>query len=166
MSLIMLLAAAAQIESSPLLGVAAGRCRPNEPGPAFLVEAVGFRSRDGNVKLEAYPSNDTDFLADDSVLVSAGKIFRRVEIPIPRQGPVQLCIRVPRPGPYSLVLLHDVNANHRFNVSTDGLGFPNNPTLGWSRPSAVATRAIAGPGLTRIRIIMNYRRGFSFRPLQ
>ena len=67
-------------------------------------------------------------------------------------------------GYFALVLLHDLNANHRFNVSTDGIGFPNNPALGWSKPSAAATRAVAGPGLTRIRIILNYRHGFSFRP--
>jgi uncharacterized protein (DUF2141 family) len=166
MTLIFLLAASTLIPSSPSLGEAAGRCRPNEPGPAIIVAAEGFRNRDGNVKLEAYPSNDTDFLADDNVLVSAGKIFRRVEETVPRQGPVSICIRVPRPGPYSLMLLHDINANHRFNVSTDGAGFPNNPTLGWSRPSALAARVIAGPGITRIRIVLNYRQGFSFRPLQ
>jgi uncharacterized protein (DUF2141 family) len=165
MTLVFLLAAAAGIVSGPSLGVAAGRCRPNEPGPAFLVDAVGFRSREGNVKLEAYPSNDADFLGDDATLVAAGKIFRRVEEAVPRQGAVLICIRVPRPGPYSLVLLDDVNANHRFNVSSDGIGFPNNPTLGWSKPSAAATRAVAGSGLTRIRIVLNYRQGFSFRPL-
>jgi uncharacterized protein (DUF2141 family) len=99
------------------------------------------------------------------VLVMAGKVFRRVEAPIPGQGEVVLCIRVPRPGAYSLSLLHDRNGNRRFNLSSDGIGFPNNPRLGWSKPSAAATRVNAGPGLTRVRIVMNYRRGLSVRPL-
>lgn len=153
------------IPSAPSLGIAEGRCRPNEPGPAILVAVVGLRDRQGRLRLEAYPSNDGDFLADDNVLVMAGKTFRRVEQPAPAQGDVRLCIRVPRPGAYSLSLLHDRDSNRRFGLSSDGIGFPNNPRLGLSRPSATATRVIAGPGLTRIRIVMNYRRGFSFRPL-
>lgn len=165
MNLAFLLAAAAFIPSSPSLGVAAGRCRANEPGPAILVDVVGLRDRQGLLKLEVYPSNDGDFLGDDNVLVMAGKIFRRVEMPTPQQGGIQICIRVPRPGPYSLSLLHDRDSNHRFNVSSDGIGFSANPTLGWSKPSAAATRIIAGAGLTRTRIVINYRRGMSFRPL-
>ena len=69
------------VASSPSLGVAQGRCRPNEPGPALLVSIHGLRDRQGAIKLEVYPSNDRDFLADDNVLVNAGKIFRRVYEP-------------------------------------------------------------------------------------
>ena len=160
-----MLMAGVHIASSPSLGIAEGRCRPNEPGPAILVGVVGFEDRRGRLKLEAYPSNDGDFLADDNVLLMAGKTFRRVELPVPLQGDVQLCIRVPHPGAYSLSLLHDRDANHRFSLISDGVGFPNNPRLGMSRPSAAAARVIAGPGLTSIEIVLNYRRGLSFRPL-
>lgn len=162
-----LLVAAAQLPSSPSLGVAEGRCRANESGPAILVEVAGLKDRQGLLKLEAYPSNDQDFLADDNVLVMAGKVFRRVTGQAPARGRVQLCIRVPAPGAYSLSLLHDRDSNRRFGLSVDGVGFPNNPRLGLSRPRAAATRVVAGPGITRIRIVMNYRRGmFSFGPLE
>ena len=95
----LLLAAAAQLPSSPSLGVAEGRCRANEPGPAILVEVAGLKDRQGLLKLEAYPSNDRDFLADDNVLVMARKVFRRVTGPVPARGGVQICIRVPAPAP-------------------------------------------------------------------
>lgn len=162
----LLLAAAAQLPSSPSLGVAEGRCRANEQGPAILVEVAALKDRQGLLKLEVYPSNDRDFLADDNVLVMAGKVFRRATGPVPARGGVQICIRVPAPGAYSLSLLHDRDSNRRFGLSVDGVGFPNNPRLGLSRPRAAATRVVAGPGITRIRIVMNYRRGmFSFGPL-
>jgi uncharacterized protein (DUF2141 family) len=154
------------IPSTPLLGIAEGRCRPNEPGPAIVVDVAGLRDRQGRLKLEVYPSNDGDFLADDNVLVMAGKTFRRVDEPVPQRGPVQLCVRVPGPGAYSISLLHDRDSNHRFGLSSDGLSFANNPRLGFSRPSAAATRVVAGAKLTSITILMNYRRGLFFRPLR
>lgn len=161
-----LLLAAAQLPSSPSLGVAQGRCRADEPGPAIVVEVAGLKDRRGRLQIEAYPSNDQDFLADDNVLVMAGKVFRRVTAPVPARGSVQVCIRVPAPGAYSLSLLHDRDSNRKFGLSVDGVGFPNNPRLGFSRPPAAATRVVAGQGITRIRIVMNYRRGmFSFGPL-
>ena len=80
----LLLAAGPALRSTPDLGKAEGRCRPGESGPALLVEATGMKDRVGNMKLEIYPSNEKDFLADDNVLVAAGKTFRRVEVPVPQ----------------------------------------------------------------------------------
>ena len=97
----------------------------------------------------------------------AGKTFRRIEVPVPQAGPVELCIRIPGPGAYSLILLHDRDSNRKFGLSSDGVGFPGNPKLGLSRPKSAAARIEAGNGLTRVSITMNYRRGlFSFGPLK
>ncbi len=165
MNIALLMMAASYIPSTPSLGIAEGRCRPHEQGPAIIVDVAGLRDRQGRLKLEVYPSNDADFLADDNLLIMAGKTFRRVEQAIPSQGSVRLCVRVPGPGAYSVSVLHDRDSNRRFSLSSDGIGFAGNPTLGWSRPSAAATRIIAGPRLTGTSIVMNYRRGLSFRPL-
>jgi uncharacterized protein (DUF2141 family) len=164
MSMLLMLMAAA-LPSSPNLGIAEGRCRPNEPGPAFLVNVQGLYDRQGRIKVEVYPSNNQDFLADDNVLINAGKTFRRVDVPTPAQGPVQLCIRVPQAGAYSLMVLHDRDSNHRFGLHGDGVGFGGNPRLGLSRPSAAATRVVAGPHVSPINVVINYRRGMAFRPL-
>ena len=158
--------ASAQVVPNPSLGVAEGRCRPNEPGPAFMITANGLKDRQGRLRVEVYPPNDTDFLADDAVLINAGKTFRRGEIDVPSSGPVQLCIRVPGPGAYAVSILHDRDSNRKFGLSIDGIGFPGNPRLGWSKPKAATARAVAGSGITPINVILNYRKGLlSFGPL-
>jgi uncharacterized protein (DUF2141 family) len=159
--------AAAPVPSTPDLGIAEGRCRANEPGPAFLVTIDGLKDRAGRLKLEVYPSNDQDFLSDDNVLINAGKTFRRAEMTLPAQGNVEMCIRIPAAGAYSLSLLHDRDSNRKFGLSVDGIGFAGNPKLGWSKPKAAATRVIAGAGVNPISIRMNYRTGLlSFGPLR
>lgn len=160
-----LLAAAAPIPSTPDLGKAEGRCRLGESGPAFLVDIVGLKDRTGLLKLEVYPANDKDFLADDNKLVAAGKTFRRVETGIPANGTPTLCVRVPGPGRYGVTVLHDRDSNHKFGWRSDGIGFAANPRLGLSKPSSAKASAVAGEGLTRLEIVMNYQRGLGMRPL-
>lgn len=160
------LLAAALIPSSPDLGKAQGQCRPNERGPAFIVEPVGLKDRSGTFKLEVYPANAQDFLADDNVLVSEGKTFRRVESPIPPNGAVHLCIRLPGPGTYAVSLLHDRNGDRKFNWRVDGIGFSGNPRLGWGKPDVRRSSAVAGDGLTALRIVLNYRSGLGVAPLK
>ena len=155
---------AASLASSPELGIAAGRCRTPETGPAFLVGVTGLKDRIGRLKLELYPASDADFLADDNVLVSAGKPFARVEAAIAQEGPVQLCIRAPHAGRYALSLLHDRNSDSKFQLSIDGVGFSNNPKLGWSKPDADRVGVIVGEAPQRIAIVMNYRHGLGMRP--
>lgn len=162
---LLMLANAATIPSTPDLGKAEGRCRPDEAGSSFEVQVKGLKDRIGTLKLEVYPANNTDFLADDNVLVSAGKTFRRVEVPVPASGPVRLCVRVPGPGDYAVSLLHDRDDNRKFGWRIDGIGFAGNPRLGFSKPSAEKASASVGSGPKTISIVMNYRRGLGVAPL-
>ena len=167
LALPLLLAAGPAIKSSPDLGKAEGRCRPGESGPALLIETTGMKDRFGNMKLEVYPGNDQDFLADDNVLVAAGKTFRRVEVPTPQSGPVVLCVRLPGPGLYAVAVLHDRNADRRFQWTVDGIGFSANPKLGWSKPKAKNSRVIVnGGGVSKISVVMNYKSGLGVAPLK
>lgn len=163
----LLLAAGPALRSSPELGQAEGRCRSGESGPALMVEAVGLKDRSGRLKAEIYPPNEKDFLADDNVLVSAGKTFRRVIIPTPRAGAAMICIRIPGPGTYSLLVHHDTNANHKFDYKIDGIGFASNPKLGWSKPKASATRVVVrSGGVSKVSVVMNYKIGLGVGPIK
>ena len=162
-----LAATAPRLPSSPDLGMAEGRCREEEHGPSFMVTVNGLKDRKGRLKLELYPADDEDFLADDNVLIAAGKVFRRVEMAIPASGPVHMCIRAPGPGLYALSLLHDRNGDRKFALSVDGIGFAGNPRLGMRKPPAQSASAHALTGPTPVAITLNYRRGlFSFGPLE
>lgn len=162
-----LLTAAGPTPSTPDLGKAEGQCRPGESGPAFLVDLIGLKDRAGRIKVEVYPANDADFLADDNVLVDAGKTFRRVEVPVSAGPNPRLCVRLPGPGTYAVTVLHDRNADRKFSLSQDGFGFSANPKLGWSKPKARVVAVNAGGGLTTLRILMNYRTGlFTFGPIK
>lgn len=166
LALPLLAAATATLPSPPDLGKAEGRCRPGETGPAFLVTVDGLKDRQGKLKLEVYPANDSDFLQDDNILISAGKTFRRVEIPVPASGTPELCVRLPNPGTYAVSVLHDRNEDRKFNWTIDGIGFGGNPKLGWSKPKARKASVSAGSGLTRITVALNYRHGLGVAPLQ
>jgi uncharacterized protein (DUF2141 family) len=152
----------AGVPSSPSLGMAEGRCRAGEPGPAFLVTVTGLRDRKGTMKAELYPANDDDFLQDDNILINEGKTFRRVVVDVPDTGAVQLCIRAPGPGAYGLTILHDRNSDRRFDkgYDGDGLGFGGNPSsLGPFKPRIAIGRVVAGNGITPVNVVLLYRTG-------
>ncbi|RVU05445.1 DUF2141 domain-containing protein [Novosphingobium umbonatum] len=158
---------AVPIPSSPELGKAEGKCRPNEAGPSFLVSVNGLKDRKGHIKVEVYPATDADFLQDDNILVYQGKTFRRVEEEVPQTGPVQVCIRVPAAGAYGLTVLHDRDNNRKISLSQDGFGVANAQHFRWSMPKLPAARVVAGAGPTRINITLAYRSSLiSFDPIK
>ncbi len=141
-----------------VLGSDAAACRPGE-GPAIAVEVAGLKDRTGELKLELYPGEEADFLKDDRVLIAAGKIFRRVVVPMPPTGSPILCIRVPRPGRYALLLTHNRDGKNKFSVWTDGAGFVSTVKLGRSRPKVEQALVEVGTGVTTVRITVQYLRG-------
>src|SRR3546814_6841526 len=57
-------------------------------------------------------------------------------------------ISLPHPGNYAMAILHDINANGKFGLTTDGGGFSNNPKVMFSKPSYEETAfAVGEPGI-------------------
>ena len=135
-------------------------------GAAILATLTGLKDTKGDLKLELYPATADDFLKDDRDLIAAGRTFRRVRIVTPHTGSVQLCIRVPRPGRYALLATHDRDGHNKFNIFSDGAGFPSNRTLGRSRPKLDEALIDVGTGVAKTTIRMQYLRGLrGFAPL-
>ncbi|MEY3633969.1 MAG: hypothetical protein RLZZ61_379 [Pseudomonadota bacterium] len=141
-------------------------CRAAETGPAVNVNVVGLKDRKGKLILELYPDNDADFLQSDKILIAAGKPFRRVPITMPSAGPVSICIRAPSAGRFALALLHDRDDNGKFGLSSDGVGFANNPKLGFRKPKATTVALALGSGVRSTSIILNYRQGIGVGPIK
>ena len=144
--------------AAQILGSDAAACSPGG-GPAILAEVTGLKDRKGRLKLELYPANEADFLEDDDKLIAAGKTFRRVWTGVPASGAVAICIRVPHPGRYALLLRHNRTGKDKFSFWSDGVGFRDARPIGRSRPDVAQAGVEAGAGVTHITIRMQYLRG-------
>ena len=148
------------------IGSDAAACE--EGGPAILVNVTGLKDRTGRLKLELYPATDADFLKDDRDLIAQGKFFRRVWAEMPKSGPVEICIKVPKPGNYALFFTHDRDGKNKFNFWVDGAGLLSNHKIGMSRPKLAYAVVEAGSGVTVTHIQAQYLRSIlsGFGPLK
>ncbi len=136
-------------------------------GPAIHANIVGLKDRTGEVKLELYPANEADFLRDDYLLIQEHKLFRRVIARTPQSGSVEICIKVPAPGRYALLFTHNRDGKPKFDIWSDGAGFPSNQRLGRSRPKVNQAIIDVGDGVATTNIRAQYLRGLGgFGPMK
>lgn len=159
------LAIAAAPAAAQMIGEDASACEAGGTGAALMVTVDGFANRDGLVRAEVYPATKDDWLKDDHKLRAEGEFFARAEGPVPATGPARLCVRLPGPGPYAVGVFHSTDGVRKVNVKRHGVGFANNPRLGWSQPDVGRATISAGAGLTETRVTLNYLRGLAMRPL-
>lgn len=142
-------------------------CRAGEPGPALQVQVAGLKDHRGRLRLELYPPSDADYLKQPSELISAGKVFRRIEVPVPPEADPVLCIRAPSAGNYAVAVMHDRDANGKFGIFADGVTAPGTiPNLGRGKPRAADATVTVGTGVSQVRATMQYLRGLGFAPLR
>lgn len=153
------LAVAPAAQAAPLGGDAAA-CEANKP--AILASVVGLKDRKGILKLELYPATPEDFTRDDHDLIAAGKTFRRVAVTPPAAGPVSLCIRVPGPGRYALLLTHNRDGQNKFRYTIDGAGLPSNKRIGMAKPKVGAATVDVGATTLPLTIRAQYLGLFGF----
>ena len=126
------------------------RCTAGK-GPAVLISVRGVKESAGRVRVQSYPATGGAWLAK-------GRWLHRVESRADA-GNMSFCIPVPAEGKYGIAVRHDRNANGKTDISQDGGGFSNNPSisiLNLGKPSVSKVAFQAGPGVTRIAINLKY----------
>ncbi len=123
-------------------------CAKGAAGPALLLTIEDLKDEEGNIRAQIYGSNPEDFL-------EKGKKLVRIDVPTEGEGQ-QICVPLPSVGRYSLVVLHDRNANGKADFFSEGFGFSNNPKLSLAPPDAEEVMFDAKPGITGMTISLTY----------
>ena len=127
-------------------------CQGTPSGARLTVVVEGVRSSQGMVVANLYGADKRRFLADNGEL----HIWH---VPA-RTDTTSLCFWLPAPGPYEVVVFHDVNANRNLDMGIffpkEAYGFSNNVRPVLSAPSLESARFMAAPGDTTIHIRLRY----------
>lgn len=120
-------------------------------GPAVLVQVRGVKETAGRIRVQSYPATASAWLAK-------GRWLHRIEGRA-SAGAMNFCVPVPAEGRYGIAVRHDRNANGKTDISKDGGGFSNNPSINifnLGKPSVGKVAFQAGPGVTRITVNLKY----------
>lgn len=120
-------------------------------GPAVRVAVSGIKSSSGMLRIQVYRGTESEWL-------KKGAWLKRIEARA-RAGSMSFCLPVPAAGTYAIAVRHDVNANGKTDLSQDGGGMSNNPSINifnLGKPSYKKTAFAVGSGVTAIRIDMRY----------
>lgn len=118
----------------------------------LVVTAQGVRNNHGYVVANLYGSDKHRWLADNGELSVAREPADR--------GEVAICLYLPSPGRYAVVIFHDANGDGDLNMGPLGpkeaFGFSNNVRPFLAPPMLRSALFDAGLGVTRISIRLRY----------
>lgn len=126
-----------------------GKCRGD--GPAVRVTATEIKSSAGKVRVQLYRATQRDWLAD-------GRWINRIEVPA-QAGTMTFCLPVPEPGSYAVAIRHDINGNGHTDLTQDGGGMSNNPSINvfnLGKPSYTKTAFSVGHEVKSISVRVRY----------
>jgi uncharacterized protein (DUF2141 family) len=118
----------------------------------LLVTTRGVKTNHGYVVLNLYGADKRRWLADNGWL----NVVRDPAIP----GDQTLCLYLPTPGLYAVVMFQDANADGDLNIGPlgpkEGYGFSNDVRPFLSAPSLNSALFPVGPGGAHISIRLRY----------
>lgn len=120
-------------------------------GPAVWINITDIESSSGTLRIQLYRGTRADWL-------ESGRWLNRIEVPA-RAGTMQICMPVPSAGNYAIAIRHDVNGNGRTDITSDGGGMSNNPSINifnLGRPSIDRTRFSIAREVKPMTIRMRY----------
>lgn len=109
----------AQAQYQQKIGNDPAHCRGD--GPAVNVTISGIKAGTGKVRVQLYRATKQDWLV-------SGRWLNRIELPA-RAGSMTVCMPVPEAGRFAIGVRHDVNGNGETDLSQDGGGVSNNPSI-------------------------------------
>ena len=144
--------ALAWIIGAPLAATAETGIGCNGEASSLDVRVHGVRSDQGTVTFVLYGDNPDDFLV-------RGKKLLKMRFPA-KNGSVEFCLPLPRPGTYAATAYHDENGNTKFDknwigMPIEGFGVSNNPDY-WVVPSHAKAAFRVGDGATQVDIRLTY----------
>lgn len=121
-----------------------------EAGEKQEIEVLvrGVRSAEGRIRVQLYDGDPDHFLA------KGWKLYRGEADAV--EGEAKLCVPVPAPGEYAIVVMHDENANGKFEAFSEGYGFSRNPSTFFGRPRHEEVAFEVEEGVTRIAVDLKY----------
>lgn len=125
------------------------KCRGD--GPAVRISVTDIKAGGGTLRAQVYRATKQDWLA-------SGRWLYRIEIPA-RAGNATFCMPVPGPGSYAVAIRHDINGNGDTDLTQDGGGMSNNPSINifnLGKPSYTKTAFPVGAEVKSIAIRMRY----------
>ena len=142
--------------AASVAGNAAGQVIPNDlskcrSGPSTLVQISGVKAGSGKIRVQSYRANASEWLAK-------GRWLTRIEVPA-RASSMTVCVPLPQAGAYGIAVRHDFNGNGKTDLSSDGGGMSNNPSINifnLGKPSYKKTAFEVGNAPRTISITMKY----------
>jgi uncharacterized protein (DUF2141 family) len=142
--------APASAQYNQMIGNDLSQCRGGG-GPAVLVTVDGVKASQGKLRVQSYRATSGDWL-------KKGRWLSRIEAGA-KAGTMTFCVPVPAAGSYGIAVRHDLNGNGKTDLSEDGGGMSNNPSINifnLGKPSYTKTAFPVGSGVKSISIQMRY----------
>ena len=157
---LMLTAAMPAGARAAVLGPDAPAC--DSEGPAMLVLVEGLKKRSGTIRVQSYGGNPNRYF-------DKGAYLRRIDVPVPATGPINICVSVPANGNYAVSVRHDLDGSGKTGMN-DGGGMSGNPRLSlldvlFKRKPAPRQVQVPVHGIARVPVVLNYVQGGSFGPV-
>lgn len=148
-ALVLPMAGPAQAQYREAIANDMSRCSGS--GPAVRIALSDVKSGAGKIRVQLYRATRQDWLA-------SGRWIHRIEVPA-RAGSMAFCMPVPQPGSYGIAIRHDVNGNGKTDLTQDGGGMSNNPSINifnLGKPSVDKAAFSVGGEVKAISIRMRY----------
>jgi uncharacterized protein (DUF2141 family) len=120
-------------------------------GSSVRITVSDIKPGGGTLRVQLYRGTKADWLVK-------GHWIHRIEVPA-RASSMSICMPVPQAGTYGIAIRHDVNGNGKTDISEDGGGMSNNPSINifnLGKPSFDKTAFQVGNAPTSLNIRMRY----------